>query len=404
MKKISIVVPSLCDGGGVPSVALFMKDAAIRSGKYEVQMISLAMSSKDENSIRLLDPCSWLKGIKTKLFTWDNVKSYHVGALFSEFEFQRFARRKPLEKLLSDSDIVQVVAGCPAWANSVLDCGNPISLQVATRAVIERRHIRHEVFKFRKLINIFMTYITNFLDDRALKSVDAIQTENSWMYEYVSRINSHRNVIIKNATPGVNANDFFPKVSRDVVSDPYILCVGRLGDPRKNINLLLLAYSRLPLNLRNKVRLVLAGSSSPNQKFFALAEKLDVLKRVQFIDHPSREQLIKLYQGAAVFALPSHEEGLGIVLLEAMSCGIPVISTESGGPNGIISHGKDGYLVPLGGQEEMTFYLQEILANEHKNLLMGRRAREKILQQFDEVITGNVFVNIWDDLLGCKLN
>jgi glycosyltransferase involved in cell wall biosynthesis len=47
-----------------------------------------------------------------------------------------------------------------------------------------------------------------------------------------------------------------------------------------------------------------------------------------------------------VFALSSDEEGLGIVILEAMACAIPVVATKCGGPDGIITDGKDGYLIP----------------------------------------------------------
>ena len=53
-----------------------------------------------------------------------------------------------------------------------------------------------------------------------------------------------------------------------------------------------------------------------------------------------------MYQRAAVFALPSDDEGLGIVILEAMACGVPVVATRCGGPEDIITDGTDGFLVP----------------------------------------------------------
>ena len=65
---------------------------------------------------------------------------YHrqLGAVAGELEFQRFARRYVLGRVLQGCDLVQVVCGSPAWANSVLGCGKPVALQVSTRAVVER--------------------------------------------------------------------------------------------------------------------------------------------------------------------------------------------------------------------------------------------------------------------------
>ena len=53
---------------------------------------------------------------------------------------------------------------------------------------------------------------------------------------------------------------------------------------------------------------------------------------MRHVARPSRADLIRLYQGADVFALSSDEEGLGVVLLEAMACGVPVVAPGVGGP------------------------------------------------------------------------
>ena len=63
---------------------------------------------------------------------------------------------------------------------------------------------------------------------------------------------------------------------------------------------------------------MLAGSSAP-LIFLAKANSLGVRDRVEYVASPSREELVRLYQEASVFALPSDEEGLGMVILEAMS-------------------------------------------------------------------------------------
>ena len=83
------------------------------------------------------------------------------------------------------------------------------------------------------------------MDDRALRSADAIQVENSWMYAYARKLNDGRDVDLRFAPPGVDARTFCP-AERNLEDDSYVLCVGRLDDPRKNVELLLDAYARIP--------------------------------------------------------------------------------------------------------------------------------------------------------------
>lgn len=245
-----------------------------------------------------------------------------------------------------------------------------------------------------------MTQITDRLDDRALRQVDAIQVENPWMLDYSLAINSHRSdVDIRYAPPGVDGALFRPLADRLLSTDPYILCVGRLDDPRKRIGLLLEAYARVRPAVRQSTRLVLAGASGPPASFWARAEELGVRERVQYVGSPDGGALVSLYQHAKVFALPSDEEGLGVVVLEAMACGIPVVSTRSGGPDGIIADGEDGFLVPLDSVNGMAECLTTLVANVERNAAMGRRARATIERRYERHVAGAAFLDMWEALL-----
>ena len=358
------------------------------------------MSSSDATSVLLSRPKTWCRGILATTGSWEGLPYVHVGAFFGEFEFQRYHPRNTLARVLADCDLIQVVCGSPAWANAVIGLGKPVALQVATRAKVERRqrdaNLKRPVDWWRRL----MTEITDRLDDRALRRVDAIQVENPWMLEYARRLNIGRTVDIRYAPPGINTDVYQPLPHRDVTSAPYILCVGRLEDTRKNIGLLVSAYALLPEGVRGRVRLVLAGSSAPPGSFWAKANSLGVRDRVEYVASPSREELVRLYQEASVFALPSDEEGLGMVILEAMSCAVPAVSTRSGGPDGIITDGEDGFLVPLDDAAAMAGRLQTLLENQSLNIAMGNKARATIEARFDERVAGAVFVDMWDRLSG----
>ena len=396
---IGVVVPSLDDGGGVPAVARFLREVAAGSGRHEVRLVSLSMSSNDPASLLLARPGTWFRGARIRSAEWEGYPFVHVGAVGGEIEFQHYQPRRMLAEAVSDCDLIQVVSGTPAWANAILGLGKPVALQVATRARVERRlrdaRPRGSLGWWRK----GMTEVTDRLDDRALRRVDAIQVENPWMLDYARRVNVGRDVDIRYAPPGVDDTLFRPVQIRDFAGDPYILCVARFSDLRKNIGLLLEAYALLPHDLKSGTRLILAGSSGPPPAFWDRANALGVRDRIEYAARPSREALVGLYQRASVFVLPSDEEGLGVVLLESMACGVPAVSTRSGGPDGVISDGKDGFLVPLDDAAQMADRLNRLIRDPLLNLSMGREARRTIEARYAKRVAGAAFVDVWDKLL-----
>ncbi|MBK9785794.1 MAG: glycosyltransferase family 4 protein [Betaproteobacteria bacterium] len=399
LPRLGLVVPSLADGGGVPAVARFIKDAVLDSGRYQLKLISLATASGDADSFCLLKPKTWHRGTVVSEGVWDGLPFVHVGAVCGEFEFQRYMARDVLARVTADCDVLQVVCGTPAWANAVCGLGKSVAVQCATRARVERRLRDLQPKGMGDWWRKAMTEITDRMDDRALRRVDAIQVENPWMLEYAKAINGVRRVDLRYAPPGVDTEAFQPLPQRPLAIDPYILCVARLSDPRKNIGLLLEAYAKLPLTVIDCVRLVLAGSSGPPDVFWQRADQLGLRERITYIPRPEREELISLYQRASVFALPSDEEGLGVVLLEAMACAVPVVATRCGGPDGIISNGKDGYLVDLDDAQSMSDCLQRLLLDDFLNQKMGIEARLTVENRYSKTVAGAAFLSMWDRLL-----
>ncbi len=112
--------------------------------------------------------------------------------------------------------------------------------------------------------------------------------------------------------------------------DQFILFVGTL-EPRKNVAGLLRAYRRLLERGERRADLVLAGSRGwLFDETRALIDQLRLTDRVRWIDSPTDRELAALYNLAAVFVLPSHYEGFGLTLLEAMACGAPAVISDRG--------------------------------------------------------------------------
>lgn len=397
--RIGVVVPSLEFGGGVPSVAEFICQAIERSGAFEYRLVSLSSASRDEIGVAVTKPSSWIRGVRTRNEVWDGRPFTRVGAFASELEFQRYRPRHALAVTLVDCDLIQLVCGSPAWALSVCGLRKPVAVHCATRAVVERRRrdaiARGPKATWRRL----MTYVIDQLDRKALQTVDAIEVMNHWMFEYAQTVNKGRDALIRYAPPGVDTERFRPSADRELISDAYILCVGRLDDPRKNLGLLLEAFARIPAAKRADVRLVLAGSAGPDPEFWYRAERLGLQSQLEYVASPDAAALLQLYQQATVFALPSDEEGFGMVVLEAMACGIPAVCTRSGGPDGIITDGVDGYLVPLDDADAMSARIGELLADPALNVRMGRAAREAILHRYSLLMAGHALLDVYDQLL-----
>lgn len=128
-----------------------------------------------------------------------------------------------------------------------------------------------------------------------------------------------------------------PAPERDIIG-----FAARFEDPRKNVDLLLCAMAQLRRR-RNHARLKLAGAA-PSAATLARVAELGLTDHVDFVGEVPLAQLPDFYRSLDVFALPSWQEGLCIAGIEAMSCGVPVVSTPCGGPLDYVRPGISGYL------------------------------------------------------------
>src|ERR1019366_9700962 len=78
--RLGLVVPGLALGGGVPAVARFVSDVALRDGRANLRLVSLSMNSRDPEGLRLASPRSWFGGARQSQGTWNELPYTHVGA------------------------------------------------------------------------------------------------------------------------------------------------------------------------------------------------------------------------------------------------------------------------------------------------------------------------------------
>jgi glycosyltransferase involved in cell wall biosynthesis len=164
--------------------------------------------------------------------------------------------------------------------------------------------------------------------------------------------------------------------------DGYLLTVGRLNDPRKNLPLLLRAYAAARARSSRIPRLVLAGVAGPDRESRALIATLGVTDSVQYVGPQDRAALADVYRGASAFVLSSNEEGQGIVIVEAMASGLPIVTTSCIGPSELITDGVEGLLTRVGCVESLTDALVRVTADPELRRRMSHAARCRAVREF----------------------
>jgi len=170
---------------------------------------------------------------------------------------------------------------------------------------------------------------------------------------------------------------------RDFPAGRVILTVGRwLATERyKGMDTLITALPRL-LTSWPELQLVLVGTGDDRAWLEDLTEKNGVHRHVHFLTGLSYSELAACYSACEIFALPSHGEGFGLVYLEAMACGKPVIGGAHGGAPEIIEDGVSGYLVPHGDPIHLATCIEALLADPAHAKEMGARGRQRAEHEF----------------------
>jgi glycosyltransferase involved in cell wall biosynthesis len=186
---------------------------------------------------------------------------------------------------------------------------------------------------------------------------------------------------------GVDVERFRPRPRAAGAGPPLILSVGRLVE-KKGFSDLLEAYGRLDAE-GHRFGGVICGDGPLRAALLVQRDELGLTDSVSLIGARTQRELLALYQRADVFALvpfvaaDGDRDGVPNVLMEAMACGLPVVSTLTGGIPDLVRHGENGLLAPPRDIETVARHLAELLEDAERRRTLGASARATVEEHFD---------------------
>jgi len=313
---------------------------------------------------------------KTDKISFNNIDIYHEHYIplypFHVF-IHGFYVNKLIKKIQEDFDLIHVHTPLSPIIHTKLPLINTIHSSIIEDSKhIEMVNIRSYAFKLQA--NTISKYLIKNL---ILNSNLTTTVSNSMLKELASFYNIHNVKVIGN---GVDEKTFVPSNNED----DSILFVGRLSY-RKGLFDLLNAFEALQYEYSIKLRII--GKGELHNIFKNWVDRKGLSNKVEFLGHISRAKLIREYQKTKIFIMPSQYETGPLTLLEAMSCGKPVISTSVGIAPDVIENFSNGILIPINSPNSILNSLITLLNDEKLRDELGKNARKTVQEKYTGILS-----------------
>lgn len=291
--------------------------------------------------------------------------SYGIGSWLPELEFTNYMPNNSWKKIISQSQLHISVSGNALCASPYVYLNKPFLSWVATPWEADRlERVKSFILPRRLLDSTVNSPVLRALEKKILNAPKGeILSLSKYTARELKRIGKKEDSRIMYMP--INTALFSPRFSKTVAW--RIGFSGRYCDPRKNIGLLLGAI-RILVDLGHNVELILVGERK-KELLIPLIKEFRLNDNIFCYSNLKTEELANMLQTFDIFAIPSHQEGLCIAGLEAMACGVPVVSTRCGGPEDYVQPGITGELV-----ENSSVAFASVL----KDLCMNRVRRQSL--------------------------
>lgn len=395
-QRVAFFLKTLATGGAQRVLLMIAKELAARGHEVDLVLVEKKGSmvgdiSEKLNVVRL----GTTSNIRTRLsllrLPFDTVRLLLLSgvilhklpeAIRAVARLEQYIRVRQPDAILTTLPANNLVT---AWAASL----SRVNLRVVVReANLLSRHIANTSGAFWKLIPVLVA--------KWYPQCSAVVPVSIAVGEDLSRVAAIPPQLIKTINNGVDL-DLVGRLAKHTIDEPWLLpgeppiviAVGRL-DPQKDYPTLLQAFSLA--RSEKRLRLLILGDGGEKSNLQKMSKELGICEDVRFlgfVDNP-----YPFIAHASVFVLSSRWEGFPNVLLEALACGCPIVSTDcNSGPAEILDHGRFGRLVPVGHVSALAQVILATLEQHPSRIDLRRRAAQfsisAVVDQYEEILFGH---------------
>jgi D-inositol-3-phosphate glycosyltransferase len=290
-----------------------------------------------------------------------------------------------------------------------------VGMEIRQHQLIKQIHTYHSLgaVKYQSISTIPLIAKTRLnVEKRCLETVDRVVATSPQEQEHMRLLVSTRGRI--DVVPCGTDIKAFGKIERAAARqqlgiDPdqkVVFYVGRF-DPRKGIETLVRAMAHPTLRDQTNIKLMVGGGSRPGQKdgierdrIEAIIEELGLSDRTVFVGQLNHDVLPAYYAAADVCVMPSHYEPFGLVAIESMASGTPVVASNVGGLQFTVIPEETGLLVPARDEAAFAVAINRIISDPVWRDKLGKAGRERVQSHFSWDGIASNLGDLYTSLLG----
>ena len=267
----------------------------------------------------------------------------------------------------------------------------------------QEKENKYQSFRDR-IANYFMHRLAK-LEEETAKNATLIVTISKYSLEKIQKYYGIDMTKVRIVPNGVDKEKFKPLEDQAAVkrqfglgNEPCVLFVGSLI-PRKGLPFLI-ESAKIIVNENKQTKFIIVGEGPLRNQMLRKLETTNLASNFTFMGNVKEDMLPLIYNCADVFALPSIQEGQGIVLLEAQASAKPVVAFDIGGVNETLHNGETGLLVKRGSTEKLADAIMKLLSDKALREKMGANGRRFITENFTWDICAQKMLNVYHEVLG----
>jgi len=333
------------------------------------------------NPLRLYEFLAVSLGTFPEPFTF-SIRAYnHLRALMPEVKFD----------IIHDNQ-------CLGWGVLLMKrLGVPVVATIHHPIPVDRRLALSQAKNLWDRFRLMRFYSFIGMQNRVSRNLDRIITVSENSAEDIHRILKVRRNVLRVILNGVDS-DFFDNNGKFPKEPNSLIMVSSGNGHIKGLPFLLEALHKVRQEIPAKLTVV--GNGSPDGEPTRLIRKHGLADAVTFTGKIDKDELARLYASTEIAVVPSLYEGFGLPAAEAMSCGLPIVSTNAGAlPEVVGKDGKAGLLVPPADPDNLAAALKCLLLDKQLGSNMGNTGRQRVLENFSWRQTAVNTVRVYEELL-----